>query len=151
MSELRIGWKEWVALPDLQIPAIKAKVDTGARTSTLHATRITPFTRASDRWVRFEVQPLRRRPGLRVQCEAPLLDVRDIKDSGGHVESRFVIETTLLIGQSRWPLTLSLTDRGGMLFRMLIGRTALAGRVTISPGEKYLTGRAELKKCYPKP
>jgi hypothetical protein len=151
VSELRIGWKEWVALPDLQIPALKAKVDTGARTSTLHATRIEPFTRSAGRWVRFVVQPLRRRPRLQIPCEAPLIDVRDIKDSGGHVESRFVIETTLVLGPARWPVTLSLTDRGDMLFRMLIGRTALAGRAAIFPAEKYLTGKAALKKCYPKP
>ena len=149
MTEINIGWKEWVALPDLQIPAIKAKVDTGARTSALHAYRITELTKPSGRWVRYVVRPLRRHPEIEIPCESKLLDVRDIKNSGGQVESRYVIETTIQLGEALWSTTLSLTSREDMLFRMLIGRTTLDDRVIIHPGEKYLTGRARLKRCYP--
>ena len=150
MNELKIGWKEWVSLPDLQIPAIKAKVDTGARTSALHASHITTFTRASESWVRYVVLPLRNNPEVEIQCESKLLDRRDIKNSGGQIESRYVIETTVVLGEARWSATLSLTSRDDMLFRMLLGRTSLPGNVVIYPGEKYLIGNVKLKKCYPK-
>ena len=83
MTELKIGWKEWVSLPDLQIPAIKAKVDAGARTSVLHASHITTFTNASGSWVRYVVRPLRNKPEIEIQCESKLLDRRDIKNPGG--------------------------------------------------------------------
>jgi hypothetical protein len=149
MTQLNIGWKEWVALPDLQIPAIKAKVDTGARTSALHASQIVEFEKPSGRWVRYVVRPLRRYPEIEIPCESKLLDVRDIKNSGGQVESRYVIETTVQLGGAMWSATLSLTSREDMLFRMLIGRTFLSDRVIIHPGEKYLTGSVRLKNCYP--
>lgn len=146
---LKIGWKEWVSLPDLQIPAIKAKTDTGARTSALHAARITVVTTPSGPKVRYVVRPFRRNLGIAIQCESRLLDRRDIKNSGGQVESRCVIETTLLIGGDMWPVRLTLTNREDMLFPMLLGRTALRDKVVIYPGEKYLAGRAKIKKCYP--
>lgn len=149
MTELKIGWKEWVSLPDLQIPAIKAKTDTGARTSALHADRITVVMKPSGPWVRYIVRPLRRKIGIAVQCESRLLDRRDIKNSGGQVESRYVIETTLVLGDAMWPVKLTLTNREDMLFPMLLGRTALRDRVIIYPGEKYLTGSVRIKKCYP--
>lgn len=149
MTELKIGWKEWVSLPDLQIPAIKAKVDTGARTSVLHASHITVFRKPSGRWVRYVVRPLRKNPEIEIQCESKLLDKRDIKNSGGQVESRYVIESTVVLGEASWSATLSLTSRDDMLFRMLLGRTSLPGNVIIFPGEKYLTGNVKLRKCYP--
>jgi hypothetical protein len=149
MTDLTIGWKEWVSLPDLKIPAIKAKVDTGARTSALHAMQITPFTRSSTHWVRYVVRPLRRHPEIEIQCESELLDQREVKNSGGQVESRYFIETTIVLGGANWSVALSLTSRDDMLFPMLLGRTTLNDKVIIHPGEKYLTGRAKLKKCYP--
>lgn len=149
MTELKIGWKEWVSLPDLRIPGIKAKVDTGARTSALHASHITTFTKPSGRWVRYVVRPLRKHPEIEIQCESKLLDRRDIKSSSGQVESRYVIETSVVLGEARWSATLSLTSRDDMLFRMLLGRTSLPGNAVIYPGEKYLTGKVRLKKCYP--
>lgn len=149
LTGLKIGWKEWVSLPDLQIPAIKAKVDTGARTAALHASHITVFTKPSGRWVRYFVRPLRKHPEIEIECESKLLDKRDIKNSGGQIESRYVIETTLVLGEAIWSATLSLTSRDDMLFRMLLGRTTLTDRVVIYPGEKYLTGKVKLKKCYP--
>ncbi len=149
MTELTIGWKEWVSLPDLKIPAIKAKVDTGARTSALHASQITLFTKGSEQWVRYVVRPLRKHPEIEIQCESELLDRRDVKNSGGQIESRFFIETTVVVGGAMWSAALSLTSRDDMLFRMLLGRTTLTDKVVIHPGDKYLTGRARLKKCYP--
>jgi ribosomal protein S6--L-glutamate ligase len=149
LTELKIGWKEWVSLPDLQVPAIKAKVDTGARTSALHASRITVFTKPSGPWVRYLVRPLRKHPEIEIECESKLIDKRDIKNSGGQVESRYVIETTVVLGEAMWSATLSLTSRDDMLFRMLLGRTSLPENVVIYPSEKYLTGKVRLKKCYP--
>ncbi len=149
MTKFPIGWKEWVALPDLHIPAIKAKVDTGARTSALHASRIEAFTLPSGRWVRYVVHPLRNHPEIEITCESKLLDERDIKNSGGQVESRYVIETPIVLGGITWSTTLTLTSRDDMLFRMLLGRTTLNHRVIIHPEEKYLTGRAKLRRCYP--
>ena len=149
MTEFKIGWKEWVSLPDLQIPAIKAKVDTGARTSALHAAHITTFSKPSGPWVRYVVRPLRKHPEIEIECESKLLDQRDIKNSGGQVESRYIIETTVVIGEAMWSTTLSLTSRDDMLLRMLLGRTTLTDKVIIYPGKKYLTGKVKLKKCYP--
>jgi len=148
LTELKIGWKEWVSLPDLQIPAIKAKVDTGARTSALHASEIITLTKPSGRWVRYVVQPLRKNPEIRIQCESKLVDQRDIKNSGGQVESRYVIETKIVLGKTAWLIRLSLTSREDMLFKMLLGRTALRDNVIICPEEKYLTGKVKLKRCY---
>jgi len=149
LSELDIGWKEWVSLPDLNIPAIKAKVDTGARTSSLHASHITTVEKASGPWVQFVVHPLRKHPEIDIQCEAKLLDRRNIKDSGGHVENRYVIETDVTLGARNWTVVLTLTDRKDMLFRMLLGRTALGEDFKIYPGRKYLTGKIRPKKYYP--
>jgi ribosomal protein S6--L-glutamate ligase len=95
------------------------------------------------------VRPLRKHPEIEIECESKLIDKRDIKNSGGQVESRYVIETTVVLGEAMWSATLSLTRRDDMLFRMLLGRTSLPGNVVIYPGEKYLTGKVRLKKCYP--
>ena len=147
--DLKIGWKEWVSLPDLPVPAIKAKVDTGARTSALHVDHVTVITKPSGRWVRYVVRPLRKHPEIEVRCESRLVDQRNIKNSGGQVESRYVIETTVVLGGAAWPVMLSLTNRDDMLFKMLLGRTALGNNTIIYPGKKYLTGKLRIKTCYP--
>jgi ribosomal protein S6--L-glutamate ligase len=142
---LTLGWQEWVALPDLGIPALKAKIDTGARTSALHATEISVSSRGNARIVKFVVWPVPRRPTIRVDCTAPLLDERTIVSSNGESERRAVIEAQLSIGGMTWPIEVTLTDRAQMRTRMLIGRQALAGRALIDPGRSFVQGRLSLK------
>lgn len=144
MSEpaaLTLGWREWVGLPGLGLPVLKAKVDTGARTSTLHAFEVEPFALDGVPWVRFAVHPLQRRTDLVVRCAAPLVEQRQVTDSGGHRELRPVIRARLVVAGADWPVELTLTDRDTMRFRMLIGRTALAGRALVDPHRSFLTGR----------
>jgi len=147
MSKDTLGWREWVSLPDLNIPDIKAKVDTGARTSALHAFYVEPFERDGVEWVRFKMHPLQRNDEDVVECEAPIKDQRMVRDSGGHGEMRYVIETTIMIGANPLQAELTLTDRESMKFRMLLGRTALRGNYLVDSGRSYLSRpRAKRKK-----
>jgi hypothetical protein len=137
----RIGWREWVGLPDLGIEHIKAKVDTGARTSTLHAYHIVPFEQDGRTYVRFKVHPVQRRRLPEVECVAPVVARRSIRDSGGRAEERFIILTTLRIGEDHFEIELTLTNRDQMSFRMLVGRAAIRRRYHVDPGRSYRTGR----------
>ena len=141
-----VGWREWVALPELEIPAVKAKVDTGARTSALHAFRVEPFERDGRLHVCFDLHPLRRRPALALRCTAEVLDRRVVSDSGGHRERRYVIRTPVQLGPRVWPIELTLTNRETMLFRMLLGRTAMAD-LLVDPNTSYRFGRS-LRAAY---
>ena len=137
---LRVGWREWVRLADLNVAAIKAKIDTGARTSALHAFAIEPFRRQGSLWVRFEVHPIQRSSAVKIKCEARAVDERAVRNSGGGVERRYIIETRLMLGDRAWPIELALANRDQMGFRMLLGRTALDGRALIEPGRSFLAG-----------
>ena len=136
-----IGWREWIALPQLSVIALKVKVDTGAKTSALGARNIERFRRGKRDHVRFQVHPLQRRDDIIIPCNAPLLDERVVTDSGGHRESRYVISTLIQLGPHRWESELTLSDRTTMRFRMLLGRTALQGRFLVHPGKSYLIGK----------
>ncbi|HKJ29161.1 MAG TPA: ATP-dependent zinc protease [Desulfuromonadales bacterium] len=144
MDQTIIGWREWLALPELQVPAIKAKIDTGARTSALHAFFVEPFTKEGRQMVRFGVHPLQKRLDVEIFCEAPVKDFREVSDSGGHREMRYVIETTLLIGDLPRQIEMTLTNRDNMKFRMLLGRTAMEG-LQVIPDQSYITGRKRHK------
>lgn len=134
-----LGWREWVRLSAIGIPAIRAKVDTGARTSALNARRIEPFDLDGAPWVRFTL----RRPRARdLVCAAAVTEKRVVKDSGGHAEERFVIETAVAIGArpGTWPIEITLADRGDMSFAMLLGRTAIRHRFAVDPALSFVAG-----------
>lgn len=139
-SPLTVGWREWCALPELGLSHIKAKVDTGARTSCLHAFEVEAFTKNDEAWVRFAIHPQQKNQDLIARCQARVLDQRTVTDSGGHRERRYVIETLLSLGGHQWPIEVTLTNRDSMLFRMLLGRTAMAGRITVDPAASFLLG-----------
>ncbi len=145
---LHLGWREWCALPELGLPAIKAKVDSGAKTSALHAFRVEPFDRDGRPFVRFWVHPLQRNETLCRACVAPLKDEREVSDSGGHKEMRYVIETEVRIAELNWRIELSLTNRDSMRFRMLLGRKAMEGIALINPAASYLNGKMKARTLY---
>jgi len=136
-----LGWREWVELPELNIHQIKAKIDTGARSSALHAFAIEPYRKNGQRWVMFAIHPKQRHSDVFIECHAPIKDRRIVTDSGGHKQRRYVIETQLVLGQSRINAEMTLTNRDSMLFRMLIGRTTLNNRFIIDPNSSYLQGK----------
>lgn len=138
---IEVGWREWLSLPDLGIPWVKAKVDSGARTSSLHVERIEEFERDGAPWVRFELEPRSRRRRRVRQAEAPVIDRREVTDSGGSRAVRLFIRTRIGVAGRSWPIEMNLTDRRSMLFPMLLGRTAMRGRVRIDPKHSFLLGR----------
>jgi len=143
---LTFGWREWVSLPDIGIKQIKAKVDTGARTSALHAFELRPYSVHGRDRVEFRMHPLQKDVDTVITCNADVLDTRIVTDSGGHKEERYVIETTLSIGNQAWPIEMTLTSRDDMLFRMLLGRTAIKNRAQVDPARSYLVGKKKRTK-----
>ena len=135
-----LGWREWVGLPDLNIAKIKAKVDTGARSSALHAFMLDPYKKGNEEWIMFAIHPEQGNTNLIVECHAPIKDRRIVSDSGGHKQRRYVIETQLRLGQTSLKAEVTLTNRDSMLFRMLLGRTALSHHYLIAPNESFLQG-----------
>lgn len=135
-----VGWKEWVSLPDLEIPAIMAKIDTGALTSSIHAYNIEYFRKDGERYVRFELHPLQKNHTITRVCEAKLVDKRHVKNSGGDEEKRPVIKTKIAIGGIERIIELNLTNRDAMGMRMLIGRKALKDKMLVNPSHRFLFG-----------
>jgi hypothetical protein len=133
-----IGWREWVALPALGVPAIKAKIDTGARSSALHAFDVEQFEQDGRAMVRFQAHPIQRNDDYIVTAEAALLEERLVRNSGGQAEMRPVIETLVQVGQAVWAIELTLTNRDEMGFRLLLGRQAVRRRYLIDPGRSFL-------------
>lgn len=141
LSPIQVGWREWVVLPGLGIGAIEAKVDTGARTSALHAFRVEPFDEDGARRVRFSIHPNIGDEATVIDCTADVVDERDVTDSGGNKERRLVIQTPLIIGGRTWPIEMTLTNRDTMRFRMLLGRTAMRdGAIVVDPKRSHLAG-----------
>ena len=141
-----VGWREWLTLPELGIENIKVKVDTGARTSALHAFFVDPFIRDQQEWVRFGIHPIQQNSRYAIECEMPVKDRRVVSDSGGHREERYIIETTLQMGVHSWTSELTLTDRDSMRFRMLLGRKALEDRFLVNPAASYKIGKKPARK-----
>lgn len=139
-----LGWREWVSLLDFQQTSVKAKVDTGARTSALHAWCVEPFSREGQPWVRFGLHPRQGDTDYSIDCCAPLLDQRQVTDSGGHREMRYVISTRLALGGREFTAEITLTDRENMRFRMLLGREAIKNLYLVDSGQSFLKGGDKL-------
>ena len=140
-----LGWREWVSLPALGIAGIKAKIDTGARSSSLHAFDIKAIEVNGEHWVEFKVNPQQHETTELIHCRAPLKDYRQVTDSGGHRSMRYVIETQICIGDEQFLAEMTLADRSQMLFRMLLGRTAMKNRYTVDPSRSYCASQKPVK------
>ena len=145
-ESLIVGWREWVVLPELGIQRIKAKVDTGARTSSLHAFDVRKFEQDGLQMVRFRIHPHQRDNDTELTCIAPASDQRKVTNSGGQSEHRWVISTLLTLGTASWPIEITLTSRDDMRFRMLLGRTTLRDRALVNASASYLVGKKPGKK-----
>ena len=145
-EKIVLGWREWLRLPELGIVRIKAKVDTGARTSALHAHDIRYVRRGGQRMVRFTVHPLQRSTRGAISAVAPLVDERHVRSSVGHEELRPVILTTIDVGGQLWAVEITLTKRDVMGFRMLLGRQAIRGHAIVDPGRSFITRKVRRKK-----
>jgi len=139
-----LGWREWVYLPELGIGPVKAKVDTGARTSSLHAEDLRPVRRGGKPWLRFRVHPRQRSKAIVVDALAPVVDERTVRSSSGATELRPVILTTVDIGRELWEIELTLTNRDIMGFRMLLGRQAIRSHFVVDPGRSFLTRKVKM-------
>ena len=140
------GWREWVSLPSIGVGSIKAKLDTGARTSALHAFNIETYWSDGELWARFFVHPYQKNDAREIACDARIEDIRIVSNPGGRRQRRLVIRTDVRLGDETWPIDLSLTDRDEMGFRLLIGRTAMHGNLIVDPDHSYLLGKRKRKK-----
>ncbi|WP_241687980.1 30S ribosomal protein S6--L-glutamate ligase [Ancylomarina salipaludis] len=140
MDRIIVGSEEWCGLPKLNIPIINVRVDSGAKTSALHAVNIVPFKKDGTPWVRYDVHPLQNDGKTTIHCESPVLDRRKVKSSSGLVEVRYVIKTVLSIADASWPIEITLTNRDSMGYRMLLGRQAMSGRILVDPQASFQLG-----------
>ena len=146
-QHLTIGWREWIGLPDLGVDYIKAKIDTGARTSALHVNHIEVLEeREKDTLLRVRIHPVQRSRKEEITAEVFAHDQRTVKSSAGHQQHRYVIETNLKAGERIFPIEISLTNRDAMGFRMLLGRTALRKDFLINPKKSYLLGKPDFAR-----
>lgn len=144
-----IGWREWIRFVDFDTRSIKAKVDTGARSSALHVTDLSEFEKKGEQWVRFKVYPLQRSDKYETLAEAKVLDFRSVKSSSGKSEKRPVIIANIRQPGKKspvWPIELTLTNRDQMGFRMLLGREAMRNRFVVDPGLSYCGGKPKVRK-----
>lgn len=136
-----LGWREWVALPELGVNKIRCKVDTGARTSALHAFYVEEFTAQGIAMVRFGLHPVQDNTEQEIHCEAKILEQRKVTDSGGHTEIRYVIKTPVILGDAIWHAEITLTNRDTMRYRMLLGRSAIADNYLVDSARSHLAGK----------
>ncbi|MDR0230045.1 MAG: 30S ribosomal protein S6--L-glutamate ligase [Flavobacteriaceae bacterium] len=154
LNKVIVGSEEWCSFPTLNIPTIKARIDSGAKTSALHAVNIVPFEKEGEKWVKFDVNPLQNSGKTIIHCESKVIDKRIVKSSSGTRESRYVIKTELSLGEGVWEIELTLTNRDSMGYRMLLGREAMSGRVLVDPEQHFLLGQPtpeKLEEYYTKP
>ena len=144
-GKLLVGWREWVALPEFGIERIKAKLDTGARTSALDVESWEVYDQGGRSMVRFNLRYGTPRKPLTRECEAPLVELRQVRDSGGHEHNRAVIRTRVTVGNLSTEVEVTLSSRSDMKFRMLIGRSAMTD-LLVDPGRSYLTGKRKSTK-----
>ena len=152
-KKITIGWREWGCLPELKIPAIKLKIDTGAKTSAIHAFNIKKHSHDGCDYVHFFVYPIQGNKKISCKCRAKVVDERYVMSSNGHKERRYVIETILNIGYEQWKIEVTLSDRDPLKFRMLLGRDAMRSRVIIDPNSSFKQGNvpeALLERIYKK-
>ncbi len=140
-SRKTVGWREWISLPDLGVDFIKAKIDTGAKTSVLHADNIRIVRKGDKRYVRFVIYPGQRSRHVATPARALLVEKRLIRSSSGHSSKRPVIRTHIRVGTQSWPIEVTLVDRDVMGFRMLLGRQAILKRFVVDPAHSFLIGK----------
>ncbi|SFI81318.1 30S ribosomal protein S6--L-glutamate ligase [Myroides guanonis] len=146
LEKVIVGSEEWCSFPSLGIPTMKARVDSGAKTSALHAVNIVPFEKDGEKWLKFDVNPLQNNGKTIKHCEAKMVDKRIVKSSSGSRESRYVIQTVLDLGGNQWEVEVTLTNRDSMGYRMLLGREAMSGRVLVDPEQHFLLGQPTTEK-----
>ena len=135
-----VGWREWVSLPDFGV-AVRAKIDTGAKTSAIHVFRPHVFERDGRDYIRFTLHPRQRHKKPSVRCEAELIERRKVTSSNGQAEERYVIRTMARIGEQHFPIELTLAKRNALTFRMLVGRQALKNRFLVDSGRSFVQGK----------
>ena len=150
--KILIGWEEWCSFPELNLPAVKAKVDTGAKTSCLHAFNIETFMDNGQKYARFSIHPMQNSKRIMRNCVSPIVDYRYVTNSGGKKEKRYVIKSDIVMDGHKWTIEITLAKRDTMSFRMLLGREAIRkGGLVVDPSRSCALGkvrREDLKQLY---